>query len=303
MIGKVNILTLRHFQIFVTVCDEMNMTAAAKVLFMSQPAVSQAISELESHYNVRLFERLSKKLYLTQAGEKLLSYARHINHLNKDTEREMRALNQKGSIRIGASVTIGACVLPKLLAAYQNEYCGSTVSVKEDNTVQIQQLILRDQLDLGLVEGEIILPDMVSKPFAEDQLVLICGKNHPFYERLLIEPHELTKENFILREMGSGTRKTFEEVMSKNALTWISTWTCNNADTIKMAVVEGHGVSVISQRAVCREIESGILHRVNVNGLVFQRQFKLVYHRNKYLTDTMKKFIDYCFRFEYDSKK
>lgn len=288
-------MTLRHFQIFVTVCDTMNMTTAANTLFVSQSAVSQAISELEGHYDVRLFERLSRKLYLTQAGEKLLGYARHIIRMNKDAESEMRALNQNGMIRIGASVTIGACVLPKLITAIKNENPSLSIEVTEDNTTQIEQLILCDKLDLGLVEGEITLSDIISKPFTEDMLVLICGKNHHFSERLLIEPYELEKENFILREVGSGTRKTFEDVMSKNALTWESNWTCNNVDTIKMAVAEGLGVSVISQRAVCREIESGILHRVNINGLFFKRQFKLVYHKNKYLTEAMKYFINFCF--------
>lgn len=291
-------MTLRHFQIFVAVCDAMNMTAAANTLFMSQSAVSQAILELEGHYDVRLFERLSRKLYLTQAGEKLLSYARHIIRLNKDAESEMRALNQNSIIRIGASVTIGAYVLPKLIATLKGENPGLSMQVTEDNTAQIEQLILGDRLDLGLVEGEITLSDIVSKPFTEDILVLICGKNHPFSKRLLIEPHELEKENFILREVGSGTRKTFKDEMSKNALTWTSTWTCNNADTIKMAVAEGLGVSLISQRAVCREIESGGLHSVHINGLIFKRQFKLVYHKNKYLTEAMKYFISFCFNQE-----
>ncbi|AOT72319.1 LysR family transcriptional regulator [Geosporobacter ferrireducens] len=291
-------MTLRHFQIFVTVCDAMNMTAAANTLFMSQPAVSQAISELEAHYDVRLFERLSRKLYLTQAGEKLLGYARHIIRMNRDAEGEMRALSKNGSIRIGASVTIGACVLPKLIRSFKGEITSVAVEVTEGNTAQIEQLIICDKLDLGLVEGEVTLPDIISKPFSEDTLVLICGKNHPFSRRVFIEPQELEGENFILREEGSGTRKTFEDAMSENALTWTSTWTCSNADTIKMAVAEGLGVSVISERAVCREIESGILHSVKINGLFLKRRFKLVYHKNKYLTEAMKCFIRFCFSWE-----
>ena len=293
-------MTLRHFQIFVAVCDHMNMTVAAGTLYMSQSAVSQAISELEAYYDVRLFERLSKKLYLTQAGGKLLGYARHIIRLNRDAENDMRSLSQNGIVRIGASVTVGACILPKLAAGFKNKYPGFTLVVTEDNTTQIERLIMRDELDLGLVEGEVTLSDIISRPFTEDILVLICGKTHPFWARQQVEPVELEKENFILREVGSGTRKTFENVMSENALPWTSAWTCNNADTIKMAVAEGLGVSVISKRAVQREIESGMLHSVDINGLTFKRQFKLVYHKNKYHTDSMKHFIDYCTAQEYD---
>jgi DNA-binding transcriptional LysR family regulator len=155
-----------------------------------------------------------------------------------------------------------------------------------------------DKLDMALVEGEITLSDIICRPFAEDTLVLICGRDHPFAKRSSIEPQELEKENFIIREVGSGTRKIFENVMFEHGLKWKATWTCNNADTIKMAVAEGLGVSVISQRAVSREIETGLLDCVKINNLAFKRQFKLVYHKNKYLTEAMKKCIDFCFRGE-----
>lgn len=289
-------MTLRHFQIFVTVCDNMNMTAAANALFISQSAVSQAIYELESYYDVRLFERLSRKLYLTQAGEKLLNYARHIIRMNQDAESEMRSTHQNGIVRIGASVTIGACVLPRLAADLKKEIPGLTIEVIEDNTAKIQQLIMSDRLDLGMVEGEITLPDIVSKPFADDVLVLICGKDHPFSKRILVAPQELETESFILREVGSGTRQTFEDVMAENGLSWKAAWTCNNADTIKSAVAEGLGISVISQRAVSREIESGTLYSIPVSGIFFNRRFKVIYHKNKYLTQAMKNFMEFCFR-------
>lgn len=289
-------MTLRHFQIFVAVCDHMNMTAAAGTLFMSQSAVSQAVCELETYYGVKLFERLSRKLYLTPAGEKLLSYARHIIRMNQDAEQEMRSWQHSGTVRVGASVTIGTCILPGLVKAYQSQVPGLTVEVTEDNTAKIERLVLVDQLDIALVEGEVTLPDIVSKPFTEDMLILICGKDHPFAKRSSITPQEMEKENFIIRERGSGTRKTFETVMAQRGLAWSATWTCNNADTIKMAVEEGLGVSVISRRAVRRELAAGVLHQVDVDGLCFERTFKLIHHKNKYLTDTMKDFIDFCFR-------
>lgn len=291
-------MTLRHFQIFTTVCDTMNMTAAANLLYMSQSAVSQAIAELERHYDVCLFERLSRKLYLTEAGETLLGYARHIIRMNVDAENEMRILNQSGKVRVGTSVTIGACVLPSLAAALIKKYPTLSFEVTEDNTVHIEQLILQDKLDIGLVEGDIESPDILCRPFSEDTLVLICGKSHPFAARRYIEPHELEKENFILREIGSGTRKTFEEVMKQHGLSWTSTWTCNNADTIKAAVAEGIGVSVISGRAVQREVAAGLLCCIEIQGMIFTRQFKLVYHKNKYLTHAMKEFTSFCLKKE-----
>ncbi len=289
-------MTLRHYQIFVTVCDSASMTAAAGELSMSQSAVSQAVAELEAHYGVRLFERLSRKLYLTRAGDKLLSYARHIVRMNWEAEREMRAWNDTGVVRVGASVTIGACVLPGLAANYLRRNPGAVLEVTEDNTERIERLLVDDRLDLGLVEGEISLTDIVERPFATDELVLIAGRDHPFFDLESVEPAELDDRSFVLREEGSGTRKTFETVMAERGLKWTASWTCNNADTIKAAVAEGLGVSVISRRAVEREIGLGLLREIPVNGLCFQRRFKVVYHRHKFLTGAMEAFIDFCFR-------
>ena len=145
-------MTLRHFNIFVAVCDKMNMTKAAEGLFISQSAVSQAISELEAHYGVRLFERLSRKLYITLAGEKLLSYARYIIKLNMELESDMKTLSEKGSIRIGASVTIGAYILPKLISKFEKVNSGTDIKVYEENTEKVEKMLLQDKIDMALVE-------------------------------------------------------------------------------------------------------------------------------------------------------
>lgn len=287
-------MTIRHFKIFVTVCDSMNMTAAAKSLYMSQPAVSQAIAELEEYYGVRLFERLSRKLYLTQGGEKLLGYARHMIRMNADIEKEMKSLHGTGLIRLGASVTIGATMLPKLVSTFCQGNPSIDVEVFEDNTQQIQKRLLMDKTDIAIVEGEITSPDILSTPFMYDELVLICCKNHRFAGLSVITQREVEKENFIIREHGSGTRKTFEDVMKTHELSWKVTWTCNNADTIKAAVIAGLGVSVISRRAVEKEVESGELVIRPIEGIRFFRTFKIAYHKNKYITPQMKKIIDLC---------
>lgn len=284
-------MTLRHYKIFVTVCDTMNMTSAAELLFMSQSAVSQAIAELENHYGVRLFERLSRKLYLTQAGQKLLGYARHMIRMNTEVENDMKALHQNGTVRIGASVTVGACVLPGLVADYKKTNPQTDVKVIEDNTARIEDMILQDKIDLGLVEGETASPDVLNRPFMDDELVLICSAGHRFAACSSVAPKELEQEDFIVRETGSGTRKTFEDRMAEHDLTWRAAWTCNNTDTIKNAVSAGLGISVISKRAVVNEVRTGLLCEKRVKGIEFKRQFKVIYHKNKYITEPMKQFM------------
>ena len=286
-------MTLRHFNIFVAVCDKMNMTKAAEGLFISQSAVSQTISELEAHYGVRLFERLSRKLYITLAGEKLLSYARYIIKLNMELESDMKTLSEKGSIRIGASVTIGAYILPKLISKFEKVNSGTDIKVYEENTEKVEKMLLQDKIDMALVEGETNHTDIINRPFMEDELVLVCGNNHRFAKLEYVEPYEMEKEKFIIREKGSGTRKTFEDKMRENYLTWQISWTCNNTDTIKIAVAEGLGVSVISRCSVTDEIALGTLCEIPVKGIKFKRQFKIIYHKNKYLTETIKHFIEF----------
>ena len=272
----------------------MNMTTAAKTLFISQSAISQAVTELEKYYNVKLFERLSRKLYLTRAGEKLLGYARHMIRMNADIEREMKSLCESGVIRIGASVTVGANLLPGIVAAFRKTSPETEIEVFEDNTEQVEKRLLSDQTDLGLVEGETISPDILSTPFMQDELVLVCGAGHRFCTMCAVAPRKLEQEPFIIREKGSGTRKTFEDVMTAHKLNWKVSWTCNNADTIKAAVIAGLGVSVISMRAVEREVRAGELFIRPVEGIRFDRTFKLVYHKNKYLTPQMDAFIALC---------
>lgn len=287
-------MTLRHLKIFVTVCEQMNMTSAAKALFMSQSAVSQAIAELEKFYGVRLLDRMPKKLFLTPAGEALLGYARRMLRMNEEIEKSMKTLADGGTVRIGASVTVGSTVLPGLVLRYQRENPEVKVEVFEDNTRQIEKRLLSDISDIGLVEGEVTSPELVSRPFLEDELVLICGGRHRFAARSSVKPEELEREPFIIREEGSGTRQTFEKAMKQLGVSYQAAWTCNNADTIRTAVAAGLGISVISLRAVEAEVKNGVLFAKKVDGVRFVRQFKVVVHKNKYLTAAMHKLIGYC---------
>lgn len=285
------LMTLRHFKIFVNVATELNMTKTAKNLYISQSAVSQAIQELETHYDVRLFERFSRKIKLTFAGEKLLGYARHILRMHLDAAVEMQILSQNAPIRLGASVTVATSFLPKLIVDLQKHHPKMRVSVTEDNTAVIQNMILNDALDLGIVEGDLSSKEISTIPILDDELVFICSPKHPFSKKPPTRLDELSKENFILRELGSGTRKKFEEVMLKHQVDWQSNWTCNNADTIKMVVEENLGISVISDRAVKRECELGFLHMFKIDILDFKRTFKIIHHQHKYLTHSMEQFI------------
>ncbi len=172
-------MTIRHLRIFIAVAEAGKMGLAAKQLYIAQPTVSQVISDMERSYGVKLFERLSKKLYITPQGERLLSYARHIVSLFDEMERSMRNSSAQVLLRVGATITVGACVLSPIIHRYEELFPLSQVQVFVDNTRLIEEMLLESQLDVALVEGLVESPDLCTLPVIEDELVLACAPITP----------------------------------------------------------------------------------------------------------------------------
>ncbi|MHB1253393.1 MAG: LysR family transcriptional regulator [Candidatus Humimicrobiaceae bacterium] len=290
-------MTLRHLKIFITVVDCGSMTAASEALFIAQPTVSQAVSELEDYYGVKLFDRLSRRLYITEIGKYLLSYARHIIALFDEMEQAMKNPDKSGILKIGASVTVGAYLLPQLVHEFANTYPSLQIQAVIKNTKDIESLITKNAIDFGVVEGIVHTPDIVSTAFMDDELVLVCGRSHPLHKAKSISLFDLSKFDFIVREQGSGTRELFESVMAANDMKWRLAWECNGSDGIKSAAINGIGVAVISKRLVEDEVKAEALCIIKVDDLDYKRKFSIIYHKNKYLTEAMKAFFDLCYTF------
>lgn len=290
-------MTLRHLKIFITVSDLGSMTAASKALFIAQPTVSQAVSELEHYYGVKLFDRLSKRLYITEQGKELLSYARHITKLFNEMEQAIKDQDRIGIIKIGASVTVGTYLLPKLVNEFTKSHPSLQVKAVTKNTKDIESLIIKNDIDFAVVEGAVHTSDVISTAFMDDKLALVCGRTHPLYKSKPITPFELNKLNFIMREPGSGTRELFENIMAINEIKWHLSWECNGSDGLKSAAITGIGIAVISMRLVEDEVKAGDLSIIKVDGIDFERKFSVIYHKNKYLTNPMKAFIDLCYKY------
>jgi DNA-binding transcriptional LysR family regulator len=288
---RVNQITIRSLEIFAKVADVGSMTAASEALYIAQPTVSQAISELESHYGTKLFDRLAKKLYITESGKKLLDYARHIIALQREMELAMTDPEKSGILKVGASVTIGTELLPRLVKSYQENHRELRIHGVIRNTSDIESLILSNEIDFALVEGAVNSKSIVTEPFTDDELALVCGKSHPLYGLESVQLEELLRHDFVVREHGSGTRELFESTMlSKNAV-WNMSWECSGSDGIKAAAACGIGIGVLSNRLIEKELSNGELSVLNVPGLELKRKFSIIYHKNKYITDRMKEFF------------
>ncbi|SCZ81881.1 LysR family transcriptional regulator [Acidaminobacter hydrogenoformans] len=287
-------VTLRHLRIFIAVSDLGTMTAAAKALYIAQPTVSQAISELEAFYGVRLFERLSKKLYMTPQGFQLLDYARHISSLYNRMDMAMGDASEGSVVKVGASMTIGSCFLPQVVEAFTKKYTDVPIEAVIRNTRDIEAMILKNEIDFALVEGTVHSTNIYADPFDEDRLLLLCGRGHPLYGSGKLETTALSGKKFIVREEGSGTRELFETSMAAAGIPWQAAWVYSGSDGLISAAIHNLGIAVISRRLAAKALESGELWPLQVEGFDLIRRFFIIRHKNKYLTGPMKNFINFC---------
>lgn len=285
-------MTLRHLQIFVDVVDNGKMVSAADKLYISQSSVSQAIADLESTYQVKLFERLNKRLYITEAGRDLLGYARSILTLYKDMDEHMN--NMKPMIRIGSTFSVAASVMSEIIQKYNEKMPLVKTEVVVERTGNIENLLLKSEIDLAIVEGEIKSPDLILEPLVDDELFLICPPSHPFFAHDEIDLCELQGQPFVQREIGSYTRWLLEHQLSEHNIQVNNKWICNNSEAIKSAVISGQGLAVMSGRILLSECKNGQLKLIRIRDIQLSRQFTLVYHRNKYLSESLQTLMAIC---------
>jgi len=288
-------MKFRHLNIYKTVCEEGNMTKAAGKLFMTQPSVSQAIRELEAHYEVRLFDRISRKLYLTSAGEELLKYANHMISLNDNLEDRMKNLSDLYALKLGATVTIGTYSMGKWVARFKSKFPNSEIKMQILNTKRIEESLLKSELDLALVEGEVDSEDLIVRPFMKDELVLVCASED--YERYknIRCLKDLRDMNFLIREEGSGSRRMFvDKVYEQDVqINVVAEFSSNEA--IKNGVISRLGIGVLSKSAISISDEVMIL---DIDDLEMIRDYSLVYHKDKYLNAGLEAFIEFITSYE-----
>ena len=287
-------MTIRHLQIFVAVADCGKMRAAAERLHISQPSVSQAVRELESYYNIKLFERLSQRIYITETGKKLLPYARHIIDSFETMEGFINDTSAGNVIRVGGSVSVGTRLLPPMIKSLENEVPDVDVCVIVDNTAAIEGKIQRSELDIAVVEGIVRSDELVKKDIYDDELVLVVGPEHELFNHPGIKLKELTKHALISRESGSVERNQFEQFLLAHDIKMKNKWSCSNTETIKKAVLNGEGIAILSRMVIEKEIAAGEVRVLNVENTRMKRKIKLIYHKNKYISQSMKQFIDIC---------
>lgn len=294
-------MTIRHMIIFRTVCEnEYNSTKAAEVLQMTQPAVSLAIKELEQYYGVRLFDRIGRRLKITDAGRQFLQYAIHISGLFSDMETVLRDWDSKGILRIGASITIGSQFLPNYVKVFSESYPEMDVRVTIEQSERLEQKILANELDCALIEGVAHDPNIISEAYMEDYLSVICAAEKGWGQGQIIPLEEFKKQRFLLREKGSGTREVFERVIAQAGFNVIPVWEAMSTTALVNATINGLGISVLPHRMILPALKQGLIRTVKVQDLTFSRCLYVIYHKDKFLTSSARHFITVCKDYEID---
>jgi len=274
-------MNFHHLQVFYTVAKRLSYSRAAEELYISQPAVSRHVQSLEKDLGAKLLGQRGNRVYLTDAGRIVFDYAQRVFGLTNEVKRALEELEglQRGYLRLGASSTPGAYLLPQVVTLFRERYPGVEVSLAIGNSQQIEKRVLRNELDLGVV-GARFLPELQVRPYARDTLVLIVPTGHPFAEREAVSPEELEREPFILREAGSGTRRIVEEELARVGVTLRHSFELCGCEAVKRAVAAGMGIAFVSGYSVSLEIASEILRSVAIPDLRLERELSIISHKD-----------------------
>lgn len=284
-------MTLRHFKIFKTVCEEGSITKAANTLFMAQPAVSLAIRELEEHYGIKLFDRIARKLYITPSGQQFLVRSRKILDLYEEMEQDAKTWDKNSEIKLGSSITIGTCVLPQILKDFYANF-PNPLKVHIDNARQVELMVMNNKVDFAFIEGIVENPQLIAMPFIQNELQVCASKNHPLANRDHINIHDILKENFYLREKGSATRDVFDSALLPYNISISPIMTSVNSQSLIEAIKCNQGISVLPYSLIEQEVLQGDLCILPVQNIDLHQYYHIVYHKDKYINQGVQKFID-----------
>lgn len=282
---------------FINVAETKNFTKSASLLNMTQPAISQHIKFLESHYNVKLFRKGKNTLELTSEGEFLYKNALELYRISMYIENSLE--NSSSFIkryRLGASLTIAGYTMPKLIGKYMDKNKNVDIILNIDNTENIMNKLLDGQIDLGAVEGPFDKTKVKYTTFKKDELILIVSPKHPFAKRKYVDVQDVLKDRLILREKGSGTREVFEKYLLKSGHVLTKEhihMEISNINTIVALVCENLGCTVISKEAVKEQLTNGCVVTIPIKGFNMKRDFNFIYKENN-IQKFSKDFINFC---------
>ncbi|MFS0779777.1 LysR family transcriptional regulator [Neobacillus sp. 3P2-tot-E-2] len=290
-------MNLDSIKMFCLVVDEGSISKAARLNFVSQPAVTRQIRQLEEQYGAKLFERTAGKLTLSVAGEVLYPYAKEIVQYSKRSFEAIQEVtaNQETVLNVGASSTIGEYLLPGLLGNFSKNYPELKFSLSIGNTPNILSKLENYDIDIAFVEGAVENEEFITEKFTDDELILVTSSQHRWKNKGKINIEELPEEKMIWRESDSGTRQIVENSLQEyGVLEKInSAMELGSYQSIKSAVEADLGVSILPKLTVAKELKYGILHELKVQNFNISRDLWMVQKSNRFKKTGLKDFINF----------
>ena len=279
-----------RLKVFYTVAKRLSFTKAATELFITQPAISKHIQELEEQYKIKLFDRHGSKIALTTAGEIVLKHAKNIFDVYREIDFEMSTLiNQRsGLLRLGASTTISQYIIPPILARFYQKLQDVEVSLLNGNTEQIENALLKQEIEIGIVEGQSKNKSIKYTAFLKDELVLVCKSSNPLVRLAEVAQEELKQMQFLMREQGSGTLEVIEHALKPFEIKISELkieMQLGSTESIKSYVMNSDCVAFISSHAIEKELKSNELAILDIKNLSIERFFYIITLQGK--TDSL----------------
>jgi DNA-binding transcriptional LysR family regulator len=288
----------RRLQVFHAVAKHLSFTKAADALFMTQPAVTFQIRQLEEHFNTRLFDRVQGRITLTPAGQMALEYAERILALSAelDTRMKERSGQVAGPLLIGASTTIAEFLLPQILGEFKARFPAVIPRLFVANSEAVQARIAERTLDLGFIEGESHLPSLVTDVCCDDELQVVCTPSHPLAKLKAVAPKTLTEHAYVSREPGSGTREVIDSYLQKAGVPPDSmqlVMELGSPEALKGVAATGLAFAIMSRATIVKEIRLGILAQVALSPRL-DRHLSVVYAKERFHSRLVNSFVDFA---------
>jgi len=290
----------RRLQVFYTVAKQLSFTKAAEQLFMTQPAVTFQVKQLEEHFNTRLFERSHGRIALTAAGQLVLGYAERILTLAEEMETRVSELTGavSGALLLGASTTIAEYMLPQILGEFKAAHPEVQAHMMVANSETIVHRVADHSIDIGLIESPSYLPSLQNEVCCDDELVVVCAPGHVLAQRKTLRAQDLASVAWVRREPGSGTREFTDNYIRECGLAPDDLdviMELGSPEAMKGAVATGSAVAVVSRATITKELQLGTLVAIPLAPRLI-RTLSLVHPKEKFRSRLVTTFVEFAMR-------
>lgn len=288
--------TLRQLEVFFATSRFENISRAADYLSMSQSAASAALRELEQQFDVRLFDRVGKRLQLNELGRLLRPKVKSLLEQGEALEWALSLHDGIGLLKVGATLAIGNYLAIAIMSRFMREQVDAQVKLEVANTASIAQKIKSFELDIGLIEGDIQDPELEVIAWHDDELAVFCAPEHHLAQKGTLTDRDLLESSWIMREPGSGTRQVFERAMHGLLPHFKVVAELQHTEAVKNAVRQGLGISCLSRITLADEFQRGSLVPLTLPHRDLTRKFYFVLHRHKYRSAGIEKWMELCYQ-------